>query len=360
MINPNKYLINKNFILAIILALGAFLFYSLITFFSAFLGAVIFYVLSKPFVNWLIKKKWPRGLIAALVILISFFIILLPVTLMVTLVLNKISGITTNPEMIMGLLKNIDHQIQQRYDIEIFSDKTLSSLQEYATTAVSAIVNQSFGFLATMAMMYFFLYFMIVSINRLEAGAVLYLPFHRDKIYMFGNELVAQTFGNAVGIPVIAVAQGICGYIGYLIGGVPDAAFWGVITGFASVIPIVGTGLAYVPVTISLFVNGHTGAGVFTGLWSLIVLGSIDNVIRFLLAKKMANVHPVVTVLGVIMGVKYFGFTGLIFGPLVISYFILLLKIYYWENMHYANASKKIQRKKSLLTMRSFGGAKKK
>lgn len=359
MINPNKYLINKNFILAIILALGAFLFYSLIEFFSAFLGAVIFYVLSKPLVNWLIKKKWPRGLIAALIIIISFFIILLPVTLMVTLVLNKISGITTNPEMIMGLLKNIDQQIQERYNIEILSDKTLNSLQEYATAAVSAIVNQSFGFLATMAMMYFFLYFMIVSINRLEAGAVLYLPFHRDKIYMFGNELVAQTFGNAVGIPVIAVAQGICGYIGYLIGGVPDAAFWGVITGFASVIPIVGTGLAYIPVTISLFINGHTGAGVFTGLWSLIVLGSIDNVIRFLLAKKMANVHPVVTVLGVIMGVKYFGFTGLIFGPLVISYFILLLKIYYWENMHYANASKKVQRKKPLLNMRGLRSAKK-
>jgi predicted PurR-regulated permease PerM len=54
-------------------------------------------------------------------------------------------------------------------------------------------------------------------------------------------------------------------------------------------------------------------------------------VIRFVLAKKMADVHPVVTILGVIMGLQYFGITGLIFGPLIISYFILLLKMYYME-----------------------------
>jgi predicted PurR-regulated permease PerM len=360
MINPNKYLINKNFILAIIICLGAFLFYSLLQFFTAFLGAVIFYVLSKPLVSWLLKNRWPKGLIASLIIVISFFIILLPITLMVSLLLNKISNIQTNPDMIMGLLKNIDQQIYQKYNIELLSDKTLSSLQDVATSAVSAIVNQSFGLLATIAMMYFFLYFMITNVNRLEAAAVLYLPFHRDKIYLFGNELVAQTFGNAVGIPVIAIAQGVCGYIGYLIGGVTDAAFWGVITGFASVIPIVGTGLAYIPITISLFVSGHTGNAVFVGLWSLIILGSIDNLIRFLLAKKMANVHPVVTVLGVIMGVSYFGFTGLVFGPIVISYFLLLLKIYYWENMHYAKANRKTRKKKISFGVENFSSHKKK
>ena len=60
-------------------------------------------------------------------------------------------------------------------------------------------------------------------------------------------------------------------------------------------------------------------------------MGSIDNVIRFILAKRMADVHPIITVLGVIMGLKYFGFIGLIFGPVLISYFIILLKIYYVE-----------------------------
>jgi predicted PurR-regulated permease PerM len=63
--------------------------------------------------------------------------------------------------------------------------------------------------------------------------------------------------------------------------------------------------------------------------WSAIVMGSADNVIRFMLAKRMADVHPVITVLGVIMGLNYMGLPGLIFGPLLISYFMILIKIYY-------------------------------
>ena len=116
-----------------------------------------------------------------------------------------------------------------------------------------------------------------------------------------------------------------------MIAGVDEAGFWGVICGFASVIPVVGTGLVWAPIAVYLLITDDTWQGVFVALWGLLVLGVIDNVIRFLLAKKMANVHPVVTVLGVIIGLKYFGVAGLIYGPLLISFFLILLKIYYRE-----------------------------
>src|SRR5205823_6658866 len=83
--------------------------------------------------------------------------------------------------------------------------------------------------------------------------------------------------------------------------------------------------------TIYLFVINHTWQGVFMIAWGVLILGTTDNVVRFMLAKKMADVHPIITVLGVIMGIKYFGITGLIFGPVLISYFLILLKIYYLE-----------------------------
>ena len=63
--------------------------------------------------------------------------------------------------------------------------------------------------------------------------------------------------------------------------------------------------------------------------YGLVALSTIDNIVRFMLAKKVAHVHPVVTVLGVIVGVKFFGFLGIIFGPLLISYLIIGMKIYY-------------------------------
>jgi predicted PurR-regulated permease PerM len=89
--------------------------------------------------------------------------------------------------------------------------------------------------------------------------------------------------------------------------------------------------LVWVPAAVYLFIIGHTWQAVFVILFGALILGTLDNIIRFILAKKMADVHPIVTVLGVILGLKYFGFLGLIFGPLLISYFLILIKIYYVE-----------------------------
>jgi len=148
---------------------------------------------------------------------------------------------------------------------------------------------------------------------------------------LFGDELVHQTFSNSVGIPSIAVVQGLAGFLGYWIIGLNEPGFWGVITGFTSFIPVVGTGIVWVPVAGYMFITGHTWQGIFMILYGALVMGMLDNVVRFVLAKKMADVHPIITILGVILGLQYFGFLGLIFGPLLISYFFILLKIYYVE-----------------------------
>ena len=62
--------------------------------------------------------------------------------------------------------------------------------------------------------------------------------------------------------------------------------------------------------------------------WGFGVIGLVDNLFRFLLNKKLGDIHPLITIFGVIIGVQLFGFIGLIFGPLLISMFLLLLKIY--------------------------------
>jgi predicted PurR-regulated permease PerM len=172
---------------------------------------------------------------------------------------------------------------------------------------------------------------MIKHINKMEDAILLYLPFKREKISEFGDELKAETFSNAVGVPLIAIVQGIFAYVAFLFTGVNEPGFWAVLTGVASILPIIGTGLIWVPIAIYQLAQGNTWQGITLLIWGFLILGTIDNVIRFVLAKKMADVHPVVTILGVIMGLQYFGITGLIFGPLIISYFILLLKMYYME-----------------------------
>ena len=328
--NQPNHRINRYFFLAVIILFAAVLMLSLRAFFTAFLGAVIFYVLSKKPANWLIsKRKWSKSLTAVTVIVVSLFIFLIPLTLVVAMLLKKVMVYSGNVTSLYAPLQELDMAIQNQFHITLLSDENLKQLQEYSSHFISTALSNGLNTLGSVTMMYFFLYFLLVNINRLEASILHYLPFSRRKIILFGEELKAQTFSNAVGIPLVAFGQGFTAYIGYWICDVPEPAFWAVLTGATSILPIIGTGIFWIPIAAYLIMQQHTGQAVFLSVWGVMVMGTIDNVIRFVLAKKMANVHPLVTVLGIIIGLQNFGITGLVFGPLVISYFIILLKMYY-------------------------------
>src|SRR5205085_6594138 len=116
--------------------------------------------------------------------------------------------------------------------------------------------------------------------------------------------------------------------IGYLMIGINEPWLWFVATTIAAMLPVVGAAVIYVPLTIMLFVQGHTGKGIAMGVWGFGVIGLVDNVFRLLVNKRLGNIHPLITIFGVVIGVQLFGFIGLIFGPILIALFILLLRIY--------------------------------
>lgn len=330
--NKEHHKINRYFFLAIIIIFAGFLIFSLAQFFTAFLASVLLYVLTKPTMVWLTqKKRWKKSWATILVILISFFIILLPVSLFASLLYGKIHPVVQNPQQIIDVVNKVAFFLNEKLGISIMSADYAAKIQTTASGILSAILNQTLNLFTTIIMMYFFLYFLLVNSSRMEAALIFYLPFERDKIKMFGDELVAQTFSNAIGVPLIAVVQGFLGFVVYSIVGVKEPGFWGVITGFSSIIPVVGTGLVWAPVAAYLLISGDNWQGIFVIGWGFLILGISDNIVRFVLARRMADVHPIVTVLGVILGLNYFGITGLIFGPLLISYFIILLRIYYLE-----------------------------
>ena len=160
-----------------------------------------------------------------------------------------------------------------------------------------------------------------------------YLPVKDENAGKLGKEVNNMVISNAIGIPVIAVLQGIVGLIGYLIIGVDEPMFWFVVTCITAMIPVVGAAMAYVPLALIFFANGQNWQGFFMLIYGFGVIGTVDNIFRFTLQRKIGNIHPLITVFGVIIGLKLFGFIGLIFGPLLISLFILLVKIYSSEFM---------------------------
>lgn len=128
--------------------------------------------------------------------------------------------------------------------------------------------------------------------------------------------------------PLISIIQGLFATLGYWLFHIPQFGLWGFLTGMFAFFPLVGTTAIWLPLVIYEFSTGNTATGLGLGIYSLIVTGNIDYIARITLLRKIGDVHPVVTVLGVIVGLKLLGFWGFIFGPLLISYFLLFLKIY--------------------------------
>lgn len=322
-------IINKYIAGFLILAIGAFLLFGLSEFINAFLGSLIFYILFKKFMAYLVfKKGFNKSFSALIIILISFLIVVLPIGVLGTIILKEISELTSNTEAISHYTTLVSQKLTA-LKMNISVENITGKVTRFVSELAGSVLSSSMNILGSLTMMYFLLYFLLVNVRLLEVKVTYFLPFEDEQINLFAQELKDQTRGNAIGITVVALIQGIAAYIAYLIVGLPEPGVYAILTGFTSIIPIVGTALIWIPITIFLFANNQVWEGTFLIIFCVVVLTNIDNIVRMYVSKKIGDVHPVTTVLGVIIGLKFFNLPGLVFGPLLISYFLLFLKLYH-------------------------------
>ena len=321
--------IRQIFFLVIIVLLGLLLFLELYTFLPALLGAVTLYIVMRKAMLYLtIKKKWKKGWTAFLLMFVSMIVILLPIAVLINMLTSKITFAIDHSNELVAALKKVVADLEQQFRIEIVSDENINKLGNVMAQSLPKVLSATFNTLTTIFFMYFMLYFMLVNGKEMEKDLYEHVPLKDENVHKLGHEVQNMVVSNAIGIPVIALLQGVVAIIGYFIIGVKEPWFWFVVTCITAMLPVVGAALAYVPLAIIFFANGQNWQGVFMLIYGFGIIGTDDNVFRFTLAKKIGNVHPLMTVFGVIIGLSLFGFIGLIFGPLLISMFLLLLKIY--------------------------------
>jgi predicted PurR-regulated permease PerM len=274
------------------------------------------------------KKKWRKGWTAVLLMLFSLVVILLPVGLLVNLLSSKVNNAIHHSADLVDALKKVVANIESRFDITIASEENINKLGNGIAEILPKILGATFNTLSTIFFMYFILYFMLVNARKMEDAMYEYIPLRDENVHKISKEVNVMVVSNALGIPLVAFAQGVVGLIGYLLIGVEEPFFWFGVTCIAGMLPVIGAALAYIPLIIIFFANNDPVRGVIMAIYGFGIIGTVDNVLRFSLLKKLGNVHPLTTVFGVIIGLNLFGFIGLIFGPLLISLFMLLLKIY--------------------------------
>ncbi|HOZ67799.1 MAG TPA: AI-2E family transporter [Chitinophagaceae bacterium] len=317
------------FFIIIIFLLGILLSWQLYSFLPALLGAITLYILMHKAMLYLTeKKKWRKGWTTILLMLVSFIVILVPVGLLINMLSSKVSYALQHSSELVAALKKVVADAEGQLNMEILSEQNINKLGDFIATSLPGIVGATFNSITTIFFMYFILYFMLMNARYMEDTLYEYIPLKDENVSRLGKEVNSMVASNAIGIPLIAFAQGVVGLIGYLILGVKEPFFWFGVTCIAGMIPVVGAALAYIPLAILFFANGQNWQGIAMLVFGFGIIGTIDNVLRFTLLKKLGNVHPLTTVFGVIIGLNLFGFIGLIFGPLLISLFMLLLRIY--------------------------------
>jgi len=100
------------------------------------------------------------------------------------------------------------------------------------------------------------------------------------------------------------------------------------VTVILAILPVVGSGMVWGPGVLSLALDERYGAATLLFLLGVVVVGNVDLVVRPLVYRRYAHIHPLVTLIGAIAGIRYFGLLGLLIGPLSISYFFELIRMY--------------------------------
>jgi predicted PurR-regulated permease PerM len=153
-------------------------------------------------------------------------------------------------------------------------------------------------------------------------------PLPRDMNDQIRRDVLVTLRATLKGSVVLALIYGLLSGLGFWLFGVPNALFWGTVMVFASVVPIFGTALVWVPAGIYLIIMGDWPQAVAVMVWCSVTMVVCDNWLRPKLIGGEANLHPLLTFFAVLGGITYFGMVGLILGPLVLAILLSLIEVY--------------------------------
>jgi predicted PurR-regulated permease PerM len=333
----------KYILIGTMILLGLIIFKFTRPYLSGFLGAATLYVIFSGQQRYLTQKlKFRKSLSALLIVLEVLVFILIPLTGLAFLVIDTFSGITIDPQAILDEVNQFIHSLEEKLGFNFFTPENLSGLPKIGSNLLQILGNSIYSFAMNIIVILFVLYYMLFSNDAFEKSIREILPFKEENKQILAEETRLIIQANAIGIPLMAIIQGLFAYLGYLIFGVNSALLYAILTAFATILPLVGTMIVWVPISISILLGGDYVNGFGLAIYGLFVIGGVDNVARFLLQKKLADIHPLITVFGVLIGIPMFGFWGVIFGPLLLSLFILFFNMFRHEYVKGSKAEPRV------------------
>lgn len=319
----------KYSLIIIIVGLGIILFRQITPFLGGLLGALTIYILvRKQMIHLSEKRKMKRSLAAILITGEAILCFLVPLALVVWLLVINLQNINLDPQKIIAPFEEAATIIKAKTGYNILGGEVISHVISILPSIGQTIMGGISSFAVNMFVLIFVLYFMLIGGKKMEQYINDILPFNEINTQNVVHEINMIVRSNAIGIPLLAIIQGGVAMIGYWLFGAPNILLSGLLTCFASIIPMVGTTLVWIPIAVYMALIGNWLQAAALALYGALIVAQLDNLIRFIIQKKMADIHPLITVFGVVIGLSIFGFMGIIFGPLLLSLFFLFVDMF--------------------------------
>lgn len=316
--------------------------------------AVILAVLSNPVYQWFkIKCKGRKKTAAFLSCIVLILLIIIPLTLVFLAVIKQgiLSFNAINQWVAQGNIEKLTHTpfvskmllLSQKYlrgsllkgiDLNAIMITVSSHAGELLMNQGKDIITNISSVVGKFFLMSFVFFFAIQDQKKNFEYVSHLIPLSTAHEKIVVNKIKAVAKSALLGTLVTSASQGFAGGIAFTICGLPGV-FWGAMMAFASLIPVVGTALIWVPGAIWLFISGAWYHGIFMVIWSVVVVGMIDNLVRPLFMKGSADMSTLLIFFSILGGINYFGLTGLLYGPMIFGLTLVLLYIYDLEFHHF-------------------------
>ncbi len=303
--------------------------------FIASVLSVLFYPLYQKFLIWFNGRPGLSALATLLVIVVA---IVLPAIFISASVFSEAIGLYNSIAFGGGAQKAIDYidLLSSKVGGSLFNNPTFEiGIENYfrdilgwVISHFDSIFSAVFKGILGFVLMLISIYYLLRNGTKLKEAIVMWSPlpdnYDEEILVALRSSVDAVIRGRLL----VSVAQGVFLSIGFVIFGVANPVLWGFVGSIASLIPALGTSLITIPAVLYLFVNGSYGAGLGLLVWGAVAVGLVDDTLSFFILKRSIKIHPLLILFSILGGVQLFGIIGLIAGPVVISAFLALLRVY--------------------------------
>ncbi|MEK7555150.1 MAG: AI-2E family transporter [Patescibacteria group bacterium] len=309
--------------------------------FVGFLGPVVFGTLLAA-LSYKLYRRIKHALrdrenIAALAtVAIVILIILIPATGILTILTREAIGLISASreisfeQSILSAFGGIADRLE--FDLGAFLDSQLAPAVERVSLAISreigGFLSDAVGMLVSFFVMAITAFYMLKDGKRFGEFLMKLSPLKTvDELTIyrtFRDTGLAVFYGQFAA----AIAQGLLGGFGFFAFGLSSPVLWGTLMAFLSLIPLLGPYVITFPAAIYLFLSGKIGISIAFLIYNLLIVSTVDNLIRPEVVSARVNIHPLLVFLAILGGLKVFGLIGIIYGPLIVAIFLALLQVY--------------------------------